>query len=107
MNSINDMNNRRMFKQVTKTVAFLLGTWVMLHYPEAYADVIDDMGSKATTMALKIVKYIGTLAVIGGLVYGVWMHIKEKPSWSYCMTIVVCGAVLASAAQVVQLVMGE
>lgn len=102
------MNNRTVnLNHITKISALLLGAWVMLHYPEAYADVIDDMGSKATTMALKIVKYIGTLAVIGGLVYGVWMHIKEKPSWSYCMTIVVCGAVLASAAQVVQLIMGE
>lgn len=103
MNSMNNIN----IKHVAKTTVFLLAAWVMLHHPEAYADVIDDMGNKATTMALKIVKYIGTLAVIGGLVYGVWMHIKEKPSWSYCMTIVVCGAVLASAAQVVQLIMGE
>lgn len=100
-------NNITTFKRLTNISTLLLGAWIMLHFPEAYADVIDDMGSKATTMALKIVKYIGTLAVIGGLVYGVWMHIKEKPSWSYCMTIVVCGAVLASAAQVVQLVMGE
>lgn len=100
-------NNIETFKRMTTMGIFFLVIGIMLYHPEAYADVIDDMGNKATEMALKIVKYIGTLAVIGGLVYGVWMHIKEKPSWSYCMTIVVCGAVLASAAQVVQLVMGE